>query len=78
MQLWNQCQPLPGIGQPINAPKPETDSSPDDFCSPSDLDPYTQMSLSSKAIVDHLVAMGFSKPRAARAVEKLGEDEKEV
>lgn len=41
-------------------------------------DPYMAMSVEARRFVDSLVSMGFSKPRVARAVEKLGQDAKEV
>lgn len=41
-------------------------------------DPYSNLPADSRRVVDSLASMGFPKAQAARAVEKLGADQKEV
>nr|KAG5703654.1 hypothetical protein BaRGS_002528 [Batillaria attramentaria] len=43
-----------------------------------ELDPYNSLSHEAKAFVNNLTSMGFSRSRAARAVQKFGADEREV
>ena len=42
------------------------------------VDPYNELSSESKTFVNNLTAMGFTRPRAARAVHTYGADEREV
>ena len=48
------------------------------MASPAEVDPYFSLSSEAQRAVDNVVNMGFSRPRAARAVDKIGRDEKEV
>lgn len=41
-------------------------------------DPYSNLPPDSRQVVDSVASMGFPKAQAARAVEKLGADQKEV
>lgn len=41
-------------------------------------DPYSNLPPDSRRVVDSVASMGFPKAQAARAVEKLGADQKEV
>ena len=43
-----------------------------------EVDPYHSLSSDGKTFVNNLTAMGFSRSRASRAVEKFGPDEREV
>ena len=43
-----------------------------------EVDPYHSLSSDAKTFVNNLTAMGFSRSRASRAVEKFGADEREV
>lgn len=79
---WNKYQPLPDAvpSLPVTVPGSYSSrsSSSSDLASPSEVDPYLRLSPKAQHAVDNLVSMGFSKPRASRAVERFGEDEKEV
>jgi uncharacterized UBP type Zn finger protein len=41
-------------------------------------DTYSNLSTEAQACIDKLAAMGFERDRLARAIEKIGHDEKEV
>ena len=40
--------------------------------------PYADLSWEAKELVDNLASMGFPRDRTARAVQKLGQDDKQV
>ncbi|XP_061172588.1 ubiquitin-associated protein 1-like isoform X2 [Saccostrea echinata] len=80
-QSWNRYSPLPQPAQPgfrTGSPSSLTSGSTTDLKMVVNVDPYNNLPPDSKRIVDSVVGMGFSKAGAARAVEKLGADEKEV
>ncbi|KAJ8303911.1 hypothetical protein KUTeg_017494 [Tegillarca granosa] len=74
---WNRYSPLPPTPSAFSPLSPGSSSSSGDLTSPSEIDPYTLLSKEAQKSVDGLVDMGFSRPRAARAMQKLGQD-KEV
>jgi hypothetical protein len=78
-QSWNRYSPLPqpGFG-PESLHSVSSASSLTDVKTVVDVDPYDRLSLESKRVVDSVVGMGFPKARTARAVERLGADQKEV
>ncbi|KAK3097815.1 hypothetical protein FSP39_013436 [Pinctada imbricata] len=78
---WNKYTPLPtprsGFSPPITSPSSKSSSS-SEMASPGEIDPYLRLPGDAQRLVDSLVSMGFSRPRVARAVERIGTDEKEV
>ncbi|XP_062599160.1 ubiquitin-associated protein 1-like [Saccostrea cucullata] len=70
---WNRYSTLPQPAQPGLQTGSTTD-----LKMVVNVDPYNNLPQDSRRIVDNVVGMGFSKACAARAVEKLGADEKEV
>lgn len=80
-QSWNRYSPLPQPAQTgfgTESPSPLSSSSLTEPKTVIDVDPYNNLPQDSKRVVDTVASMGFSKASAARAVEKLGADQKEV
>ena len=86
LQSWNRYSPLPPPPvrnqSSVTSPEPVSAqhiSSHDGEQAKSD-DDVTDIQLSeeAKTAVGNLVSMGFSKTRVARAVQRLGSDEKEA
>lgn len=69
----HQCSYSPPASRP-----PPARASQGMLSTQSELDPYNSLSSEAKVFVNNLTAMGFSRSRAARAVQKFGADEKEV
>lgn len=76
-QPWNRYSPLPPTPRSVSE-QPSTVSLPSVVSVGNQQDLYSQLSTEAQGCVDRLVTMGFQKERVARAVEKIGRDEKEV
>ncbi|XP_053405056.1 ubiquitin-associated protein 1-like [Mercenaria mercenaria] len=72
-QPWNRYSPLPPTPRSASE-QPSTVSLP----ARTSPDLYRELSTEAQGCVDKLAMMGFQKDRLARAVEKIGHDEKEV
>lgn len=92
-QLWNPYKPLPPPPRSYSPdPRSGSSSSPSPnqrvspipqpsatlITPPPEADPYSSLSAEAQGFVNTLTSMGFSRSRAARAVQKFGADEKEV
>ncbi|XP_005106098.1 ubiquitin-associated protein 1 isoform X2 [Aplysia californica] len=77
-QPLNKMRPLPPPPSP--SPKPEVYKESQLPTSPPVglTDPYHSLSREAQAFTDSLTSMGFLKARVARAVQKFGQDQKEV
>jgi hypothetical protein len=93
VQAWNPYKPLPPTPVcDQRSSSSSTESLPNDHTPApsqpsqppapvavqSEPDPYNSLSSEAKNFVNSLTAMGFTRSRASRAVEKFGADEKEV
>lgn len=78
---WNRYSPLPQPAQSGFTTGSPSSLSSGSLTEPKTVvppDPYSNLPPDSKRVVDSVASMGFPKAQAARAVEKLGADQKEV
>ncbi|XP_013396166.1 ubiquitin-associated protein 1 isoform X3 [Lingula anatina] len=78
-QAWNRYSPLPSTPQTSSPPQAgPARATPPPRPAPRERNPYSKLSNESQRLVDSVVSMGFPQARVARAVEKLGMDDKQV
>eukprot|EP00105_Crassostrea_gigas_P011378 XP_011427005.1 PREDICTED: probable histone-lysine N-methyltransferase set-2 isoform X2 [Crassostrea gigas] len=80
-QSWNRYSPLPQPAQSGFTTGSPSSLSSGSLTEPKTVvppDPYSNLPADSRRVVDSVASMGFPKAQAARAVEKLGADQKEV
>ncbi|XP_013396282.1 ubiquitin-associated protein 1-like isoform X1 [Lingula anatina] len=76
---WNRYSPLPSTPQTSSPPQAgPARATPPPRPAPRERNPYSKLSNESQRLVDSVVSMGFPQARVARAVEKLGMDDKQV
>lgn len=78
---WNRYSPLPQPAQSGFRTGSPSSLSSGSLTEPKTVvppDPYSNLPPDSRRVVDSVASMGFPKTQAARAVEKLGADQKEV
>lgn len=81
LQSWNRYSPLPQPAQSGFTTRSPSSLSSGSLTEPKTVvppDPYSNLPPDSRRVVDSVASMGFPKAQAARAVEKLGADQKEV
>lgn len=81
LQSWNRYSPLPQpahSGFRTGSPSSSSSGSLTELKTVVPPDPYSNLPPDSRRVVDSVASMGFPKAQAARAVEKLGADQKEV
>lgn len=82
LQTWNPYSVLPSTpsgSRPTSGSISNNEARSDTMGNTSSLpDPFHELSIDAQRLVNSISDMGFPRPRVARAVHKLGENDKQV